>query len=159
MGPFVTRALRDDEQEWALERIREAWADEIVVGRGRVRKPGELPGLVVEADGDRVGLATYEVEGEICELVTMNAFVPGAGWPLLAAVADAARAAGCARLRVMTTNDNARALRFYQRNGMRLVELRAGAVEEARRLKPAIPETGEDGIPIRDEIDLELPLR
>jgi hypothetical protein len=32
--------------------------------------------------------------------------------------------------------------------------VRPGAVEEARRLKPSIPLLAENGIPIRDEIDL-----
>jgi hypothetical protein len=59
---------------------------------------------------------------------------------------------------VMTTNDNLRALRLYQRAGFRLVELRAGAIDETRSLKPSIPATGNDGIPIHDEIDLVLDL-
>ncbi len=46
----------------------------------------------------------------------------------------------------VTTNDNLAALRFYQRSGFRLVELRAGALDEARHLKPSIPATGSDGI-------------
>ena len=54
----------------------------------------------------------------------------------------------------MTTNDNLRALRFYQRRGFRLKELRPGAVNDARRLKPQIPLYGADGIPMRDEIEL-----
>ena len=59
----------------------------------------------------------------------------------------------------MTTNDNLRALRAYQRYGMRLVALRPGAVDEARRrLKSEIPVTGLDGVPIRDELELELEL-
>jgi hypothetical protein len=46
-------------------------------------------------------------------------------------------------------------LRFYQRRGFRLRALRPGAVDEARRtLKPAIPPTGDHGIPLRDEIEL-----
>jgi hypothetical protein len=32
------------------------------------------------------------------------------------------------------------------------------ALEVSRRLKPEIPVTGEDGIPLRDEIELELRL-
>jgi hypothetical protein len=40
-----------------------------------------------------------------------------------------------------------------------MAELRPGAVDEARaRLKPSIPTVGNDGIPIRDEIDLVLEL-
>ena len=55
----------------------------------------------------------------------------------------------------MTTNDEA--LRFYQRRGFRLSALRRGAVDDSRRrLKPQISAVGELGIPIRDEIELEL---
>jgi hypothetical protein len=57
---------------------------------------------------------------------------------------------------LVTTNDNLDALRFYQRRGLRLVAVHAGAVDEARRLKPEIARVGEYGIPIRDEIELEL---
>jgi hypothetical protein len=57
---------------------------------------------------------------------------------------------------LITTNDNLRALRFYQRRDLRLAALHADAVEESRRLKPTISLVGENGIPIRDEIELEL---
>lgn len=43
---------------------------------------------------------------------------------------------------------------------MRLVRLWADATTEARRtLKPEIPLTGDYGIPLRDELELELTLR
>jgi hypothetical protein len=58
----------------------------------------------------------------------------------------------------MTTNENLPALRLYQRTGFRLVELRPGAVDQARSRKPSIPKTGHEGIPIRDELDLVLDL-
>jgi hypothetical protein len=58
-------------------------------------------------------------------------------------------------LRVTTTNDNLNALRFYQRRGFRMTEIRPGAVDKARYLKPSIPLAGEFGIPIHDEIELE----
>ena len=35
--------------------------------------------------------------------------------------------------------------------------LRPGAVTQARRIKPEIPETGDHGIPLRDELDLVRP--
>jgi len=38
------------------------------------------------------------------------------------------------------------------------VAVHPGAMVAARRLKPTIPEFGEHGIPIRDEIELELAL-
>ena len=156
------REVREDERAWLRATLRERWGGEgIVVGRGRVRKPDELPALVaVDESGERVGLATYVVEGNTAELVTIDALRAGAGVGrrLLEAVAGAARAAGVTRLLVMTTNDNLAALRFYQRAGFRLTELRAGAVDEARSLKPSIAATGSDGIPIRDELDLVLDL-
>ena len=54
------------------------------------------------------------------------------------------------------TNDNVDALRFYQRRGFRLAELRPGAVDRSRQEKPQIPRTGDYGIPLHDEIDLTL---
>ncbi len=55
-----------------------------------------------------------------------------------------------------TTNDNVDALRFYQRRGFRLAELRPGAVDRSRQEKPQIPRVGDYGIPLHDEIDLTL---
>jgi hypothetical protein len=51
------------------------------------------------------------------------------------------------------------ALRFYQKRGFSLAAVHRNAVDEARRkLKPEIPIIGLDGIPIRDEIELEMAL-
>jgi hypothetical protein len=69
-----------------------------------------------------------------------------------------ARAAGSSRIWLVTTNDNLRALRFYQRRGLRIVGVDPGAVDRAREMKPSIPTVAENGIPIRDEIRLELPI-
>ena len=50
------------------------------------------------------------------------------------------------------------ALRFYQRRGWILAAVHLGAVEASRRTKPSIPRRGHDGIPIRDELELECAL-
>jgi hypothetical protein len=47
-------------------------------------------------------------------------------------------------------------LRWYQKRGFELVAVHRRAVERARLIKPEIPLFGDDGIPIRDEIELEL---
>ncbi len=62
------------------------------------------------------------------------------------------------RLVVVTTNDNLNALRFYQKRGFILVQLRPNALARSRQLKPQIPLVGMDGIPLRDEIELEMDL-
>jgi GNAT superfamily N-acetyltransferase len=157
----AVRALRDDERDWAASALLDAWhTDVILYGSGRERRPAELPALVADADVERCGLATYAVEGDEAELVTLNAFSVGAGvgGALVEAVADAARAAGCARLRVTMTNDNLPALRLYQRHGFVLAALHRGAVGAARERKPAISLTGHAGIPMRDELELERSL-
>ncbi len=76
----------------------------------------------------------------------------------MTAVQAIANDAACIRLWLVTTNDNRGAIEFYRAIGMRFVAIHRGAVSEARRLKPEIPELNEDGIPIEDEIEFELPL-
>ena len=101
------------------------------------------------------------VEAETIDRHRLRSFVVAA-WHSEQVVAHGerrARTAGSNRLWLTTTNDNLDALRFYQRRGFRLVVLRAGAVEQARRtIKPELPEVGSYGIPMRDEVDLELRL-
>jgi ribosomal protein S18 acetylase RimI-like enzyme len=153
------RALRDDERAWAARVVAQRWGG-VVIGGGREHRPAELPALVAEADGERAGLATYLIEDSECELVTLDALTVGGGigGALVDAVADAARAAGCARLHVVTTNDNLPALRLYQRHGFVLAAVRLDEIAVSRRRKPGVPATGYAGIPIRDELELERAL-
>jgi ribosomal protein S18 acetylase RimI-like enzyme len=117
-----------------------------------------LPGWLAERDGEVVGLLTYLISEDVVDLVTINAFAGGGvGSALVAALVEEFRGMA-SRLRVTTTNDNTRALRFYQLAGFRLTALRPGAVVESRKVKPGIPELGHDDIPIRDEIELEMEL-
>jgi ribosomal protein S18 acetylase RimI-like enzyme len=98
------------------------------------------------------------VRGDECEVVTIRSLREGRGIAraLLDAVREAARAAGCRRLWLITTNNNLRALDVYQRWGLDLVALHRDAVAESRRLKPSIPERDGRGIPIAHELELEL---
>jgi len=66
--------------------------------------------------------------------------------------------AKCKRLWLITTNDNTLAFRFYQKYGFALVAVHRNAIEKSRRLKPEIPLIGNAGIPLRDEIELEMML-
>ena len=122
--------------------------------------PAELPAFAAFEGDECVGLVTYEIDGDACEVVTIDALREGVGvgTTLLSVVVEAARAAGCARVRLLTTNNNLRALAFYQKRGFRLVGLRPGAIDEERALKPTIPAFDASRLPIRDELDLELPL-
>ena len=126
--------------------------------RGQVHQADRLPGFVAELDGRPAGLLTYHLGERECEVVSLDSLRErmGVATALLNAVRDMARNAGCRRLWLITTNDNVSALRFYQKRGWRLVALHRDAVTAARRLKPEIPQAGRDGIPLRDELELEL---
>lgn len=146
--------------DWCLDLWRREWGGEAMVTRGRLHRFGDLQALLAWSGETRVGLATYRVEGEGCELISLNAVVEGhgAGTALLSATEAAAAETGCRRVWLITTNDNLDALRFYQRQGYRLAMLHPGAVDEARRIKPTIPLVGNHGIPLHDELELEKAL-
>ena len=132
-----------------------------VARRGELLDPLDHPAMLAWVGDVLVGVATYVVDGKACELLTLHAQhqFAGVGTALVEAVVRAAREAGCRRLWVVTTNDNVDALRFYQRRGFRLTQLRPGAVDVSREtLKPEIPPVGAHGIPLRDELSLELTL-
>jgi GNAT superfamily N-acetyltransferase len=152
------RPVRDDERERVATQLAERWGSPVVVSRGIRHDLRELPTLVAEEDGDIVGIVTYAPASDEAEITSLDALRPdhGVGTALLDAVIDIALGAGWRRLWLVTTNDNTHALRFYQRRGWQLVAVHRDAIDDARRLKPEIPSRGDDDIPIRHELELEL---
>jgi hypothetical protein len=53
------------------------------------------------------------------------------------------------------SSDNLHALRFYQKRGFTFSAFYPNALEQTRKMKPQIPLIGREGIPLRDEIELE----
>ena len=161
MPKISVRPLTPGDQGWARRLLVERWGSVEMVSRGRRRRADRLPGFVAVCHGRRLGLATYHVSGAACELVTLDSLESniGAGTALVLAVLQAAKSAGCQRVWLITTNDNLPALRFYQKRGFTLVAVHADALEASRRLKPEIPRTGLDGVPLRDEIELQYLLK
>jgi GNAT superfamily N-acetyltransferase len=102
-------------------------------------------------------LATYRLDDDQCELVSLNSLLEkhGIGSALVEAVREEAGAAGCRRLWLITTNDNLPAQAFYEKQGFALVQVHRHALTESRRLKPEIPLVGVNGLPIRDELEYE----
>lgn len=154
------RALDEGDREWANGVIESEWGSTRIVTRGRVHPADKLGGLIAESEGEKVGLITYDIYGRECELVTMNALLKnaGVGTALLSRLQEIARENDCRGIWLITTNDNLDAMRFYQIKGFYFVDVHRDAIVQARRLKPEIPEIGMYGIPIRDEIELVLPL-
>jgi GNAT superfamily N-acetyltransferase len=157
MTDYTIRPAGPEDKEWIRELLRERWAADFIIVHREEYRPAELPGFIAETGPVKSGAITYRLDGRECEIMTLDSLFPGRGigGALIGAVQIAASRAGCRRLTVVTTNDNLHAIRFYQRKGFVLSALRANAIEESRKRKP-IPLLGDDGIPIRDEIELEM---
>ena len=153
---ILVRPIDDGDRPMLAWLIAELWGSEIVAVHGTSLRPAELGGFIAERSGRVAGLLTYQLVGDSLEIVTLNAIDrrAGIGTMLIEAAVGQAQRFGCRELLLTTTNDNVDALRFYQRRGFRLAELRPGAVDQSRQRKPQIPRVGDYGIPLHDEIDL-----
>jgi len=157
---FDIRDLVPEDKVWVDRVLAQYWGSTVQITRGVKYQANELPGLVAVRDTAEVGLLTYHIEGDECEIMTHNSMAGhgGIGSCLLDAVRNKARELGCKRLWLITTNDNTPALRFYQRRGFDLVGFHHNAIAAGRKLKAEIPNVGFDGIPIRHELELEYML-
>jgi len=160
MLDFFVRPLVPADNNRVRQKMIIEWGAETVVVHETVYRPAELPGFVAQSGDEIIGLLTYHLEGEACEIVTLNAWCEGigVGTALIEAVRQAAGREKCRRLWLATTNDNLPALHFYQKRGFVIAAIHLNAIEKDHRLKPEIPLTGLNGIPIRDEIELEMRL-
>jgi ribosomal protein S18 acetylase RimI-like enzyme len=125
----------------------------------------EGSGVVASIEGRPVGLITWVVEtsGARAEIRAIAVEAAsrrlGIGRALLAVAHASLRAAGVRWTWLTTTNDNVDAIHLYEGVGYHVTEVRHGAVDELRRtVKPSIALFGENGMPIRDELEFELRL-
>ncbi|MHB8105671.1 MAG: GNAT family N-acetyltransferase [Dehalococcoidales bacterium] len=158
MKTFQIRAITKEDKTWVTDLLKEWWAGPKIVTRGKIHQADELPGFIALDGNQRVGLVTYNIDGKECEITSMNSLAEGkgVGSAIVDAVKNAAVSKGCKRLWLITSNDNTKALRFWQKRGFNIAAVYPNAITQTRRLKPDIPLTGNDGIEIRDEIELEM---
>ena len=145
------------DEEWKNKLLIEYWSDTIVVTRGKKHDASRLPSIIAELDGQRVGVPTYCISREDCEIVSLISLVTraGIGTELLRSIEMIALDIKCNRVWLVTTNDNEAAVKFYLRNGYRIKAVHKDAIEKSRLLKPTIPMCSPDGVPIKDEIEME----
>lgn len=149
----------DDKCRNAVNKIiADEWNGPIVVSKGAATDTSTLPGFVFQDGETLVGAVTYHIVGNECEIVTLNSFIEnkGVGSSLINAIKDAAKGNGCDRLWLTTTNDNSHAFRYYQKIGFSMCGVRLNVMHEYRKLKPSIPLSGNDGIPILHELEFEM---
>lgn len=154
-------SIQDCDRKEIAEFVKQHWLSEMVMSRGRSFYPHKEDGFLERRDDRIVGLLTFRVDDDGMQVLTLNATLEGQriGSSMMLDAIDKARRDGCKCVWLTTTNANMRAIGFYQRLGFRIIAVNIGAVDEARKVKPQIPRTGDGGIPMRDEIVMQLPIQ
>jgi ribosomal protein S18 acetylase RimI-like enzyme len=152
----VRRYDAENDRGWAEPRLARKFGGPLQARRHEMVDVLAGEGFVAEVDDEPVGLLFWRPDGDETEVTLLWAFEQhrGIGTALLYELTRTVDGP----IWLVTTNDNAPALAFYQRLGFGIRDIRRGAVDEARAtLKPDIPECGVGGVPMRDEIELVLP--
>jgi len=138
--------------------VAEGWAGPYVVTKGVLHDTRNHFGFVAEKNCEILGYILYNIANENLEITVLESLCEkqGVGRALVNAVVKEAKSTGCSCVWLITTNDNTHAIRFYQRIGFTLRAVYIDAIEESRKLKPQIPLTGHDSIPIEHEFEFQM---
>ncbi len=158
MVDYIVRPVRDEDKGWISDRLTKHWGSPIIITRGKIHQGDELQGFIAEENSEKIGLITFNIEHNKCEIISLDSIKEsiGVGSILIEYVKTKASSSGCEKLWLVTTNDNHIAISFYQKRGFNLAAVYPEAMEKARKLKPEIPLIGHNGIKIKDEIILEM---
>jgi ribosomal protein S18 acetylase RimI-like enzyme len=154
MNELEFRETGDEDRRAIAQLINERWGSEYIVVHNTIYIPFNLDGFVALENGVLAGAVTYMIENEECEIVSLDSLKEncGIGSKLIELVVETARKRRCNSVWLVTTNDNEKAASFYQKRGFELTEIFLDAVSDSRKIKPEIPITGANGIPIKDEL-------
>ena len=161
LDEITVRPLSPQEDAKARTLLQDRWFTCSQLVDGRLQDLTAFPAYAAWSGPDLVGLVTFTFpEPSVCRLLSLDSLYEnqGIGTRLIQAAADHARSQGCRCLQIRLTNDNLDALGFCQRRGFDLTALHRDVMSEARRQIPLIPERSESGIPVRHQLELELPL-
>lgn len=150
--------ITDENRDSVLSFLSGHWGSTQMVIRGELWDLSQAAGFLALRDNRIIGLITYLISGDTCEITSLDSLEEnkGIGTMLIQAVIQAAKDQRCGKIQLITTNDNLRAIGFYQKRGFDMVRLYHNALENSRELKPQIPLIGEHGIPLKHEIEFEL---
>ena len=154
------QALSSDDRTIVKSIAESQWGDNLIIVHGNEFHLDQLPGFKALHGLTWVGLVTYDIKDEICEIVSLDSFIPsmGTGRKLVNKVVETAREAGCKKIILITTNDNLNAIGFYQKIGFQMVWVEPDAVTRSWAMKPSIHLTAENGLPIKTEITFQINL-
>ncbi len=151
------REKTETDNDWVESIVSKLWGSKKILSKDKIYEVVTLPGFITEQNNQSVGFILYAIEGNECEIVAVYSAIErrGIGTKLIRLVKEIVKKNNCKRIWLQTTNDNTQALRFYQKREFIIAAIRPNAIEAQRKIKH-IPLVGNDGIPIRDEIELEL---
>ena len=152
---LIGKGIKDND---AVSKIIKGWGSDILVSRGKTYRTGDLEGILKYKKNKIIGLGLYYIKNNECEIVLLETFIQkkGIGTEITEKIKEIAKTKNCKRIWLITSNDNIDAIKFYQRKGFNIANFYKNAMDESRRLKPAIPLIGNYDIPIRDEIEFEI---
>lgn len=150
----IDEKIRTDVNEF----LQEHWFSTDIIIRGKIFDMTSADGIVVYENNTIIGLITYVIINGECEILSLDSITEnkGIGTDLVQKVIDIARNATCHKVKLITTNDNINAIKFYQKRGFDMVKINHNALDISRQLKPSIPLFGEFDIPLKHEIEFEM---
>lgn len=158
MHTVTVRSIGPGDLDFLRGQLLRAFHSLVIWSRNVEFRAEALPGFIGEVDGVPRGHLTLHYGAAETEVITLVSELEnvGLGAALLGHAVLVARQRACSRVFLTTTNDNLRALGFYQRRGWRLVALHRGVMDLYREREHAMPTHAANGIPIHDELELEL---
>lgn len=160
MEEIQIKKIAVKDKPWIQKILEKHWGSTKIVSRGRLYKADKLPGFIAVIDGQSVGLLIYRIENGECKIIALASEIEGkgVGSALIEKAKKEALDKKCKRLWVITTNDNLKAQHFYEKRGFVLKAIYKNALEVSRKLKPEIPLIDLNGIPLKDDVELEMKL-
>ncbi len=154
------KKITKEDKQFVTAVLRNFWGSDTIIVRNNSYKVETLLGFLAEENKRPVGLITYTIKNKKILIISLNSLIPGKGigTALLEKVQEEGKMAGYLKIIVVTTNDNIKAQEFYKKRGFIPTAMYKNSIKKARLIKPEIPEIGENGIPITDEIELTLSL-
>ena len=161
MNSTIIKKAEVEDRKWIGKILIKYWSSVYIVTRGKLHKADEFKALIAWYNHRRTGLLVYLNNNSQSEIISLSSEIENMGIAcrLLDYHIKLCSQNNYQRIKLITTNDNLKALGFYQKRGFVLSNIYINAVNEiSRKLKPEIPFIGINEIPIRDEIELEYKL-
>jgi N-acetylglutamate synthase-like GNAT family acetyltransferase len=158
MEDIQIRPLQVTDQAWKESMLTQYWGSTTIVRKGEVIDLSSHDGFMVSLGDQPAGFCTFQLFQNKLEITNLVSWIQGkgVGAKLLEGIKNTAIDKNVELIWLVTTNDNVSGLKFYQKNGFHLVALYPNALEKSRQLKPGIPLTGLENIPMRDELELSM---